>query len=185
MEKGWPLESIQRIRPSPSPRRSFERIGSSHAQTSDAKDTTEWPAHTHTLEERQRDWTIILYDTVIILLPILLLAKAIIAAVLGNSQGGGQDVDTTPIIVSYMVYVNDQLVTFFTIVFATIVATLVRRYALWKAQKGATIAQLEQLHSSISLPKTLSLVWSLRSWTVTSFCLIMLWFVSEYHLFLP
>jgi hypothetical protein len=63
----------------------------------------------------------------------------------------------------------------FTIIFGTIIATLVKRYALWKAQEGATIAKLEQYQASISLPGTLKTIVSLRSWTLTSVCLVLLW----------
>jgi len=101
-KKGWPLEPVVTIRSFPSSERSFERIDSSHGPTTDAKDTEEWPAETHTLEERQRDWTVVAYDTALVILPVLILAKAILAATLGNSQKGGQDLDTTPVLISYL-----------------------------------------------------------------------------------
>jgi hypothetical protein len=131
-----------------------------------------WPNETHALEERQRDWSVILYDSILLFLPLCLFAKIAIVVAYSNKQA---DFATKQTIV--LVQFNDQLVTLFTVIFGTIIATLVRRYALWKAQKGASVAELEQLHSSISLPRTLSLVWSLRSWTLTSVSLILVWLV--------
>jgi hypothetical protein len=129
-----------------------------------------WPNETHALEERQRDWSVILYDSILVFLPLCLFAKIMIVVAFSNKKA---DFATEATI--KLVRFNDQLVTLFTVIFGTIVATLVRRYALWKAQKGASVAELEQLHSSISLPKALSLVWSLRSWTLTSVSLILIW----------
>ena len=86
-----------------------------------------------------------MYDTVLILLPLALLAKAIYVALLGAGRGPSptQGLDFIPTTVKQLVKVNDQLVTLFGIVFTTVIATLVRRYALWKAQKGAIVAELE------------------------------------------
>jgi hypothetical protein len=136
-----------------------------------------WPQETHKLEEHQREWSVIIYDTVLILLPLALLAKAILVAVFGSANGVGPSdgLDLVPSTTKRLAEFNSQLVTLFTIIFTTIIATLVRRYALWKAQKGASVAELEQLHSSISLPKSLSLIWSLRSWTLTSVALVLMW----------
>jgi hypothetical protein len=119
----------------------------------------EWPTQTHKLEEDGKKWTVIAYDTILILLPLALLAKAVVVAVFGQFGDTGGQLDLVPVELVRLTEFNGQLVTLFTIIFATIIATLVRRYALWKAQKGASVAQLEQLHSSISLPKTLSLIW--------------------------
>lgn len=98
-----------------------------------------WPQRTHKLEEHQREWTVIIYDAVLILLPLGLLAKAILVAIFGDQGhlGPGIGLDLVPSTTKRLVEFNAQLVTLFTIIFTTIVATLVRRYALWKAQKGA------------------------------------------------
>jgi hypothetical protein len=53
--------------------------------------------------------------------------------------------------------------------------TAVRRWALYKAQQGAYLAELEQLHSSISLPSTIKMVWSLRSFGKLSAGLLFMW----------
>lgn len=58
--------------------------------------------------------------------------------------------------------------------------TLMRRLALWKAQRGAYLADLEQLQASISLPSTIKMVWSLRAFTFTSVALVVIW--SFYYL---
>lgn len=69
-----------------------------------------------------------------------------------------------------------QLTTLFTVVFVLIVTTVVRRLALYKAQEGATIAKLEQLQASISLPGTLRAAWSLRCFkSRTSVVLLLIW----------
>jgi hypothetical protein len=62
----------------------------------------------------------------------------------------------------------------------TTVATLVKRYALWKAQEGATIAELEQYQASISLPSTIKMIVLLRVFSFASFALVFIW--SWYYL---
>jgi hypothetical protein len=57
----------------------------------------------------------------------------------------------------------------------TTIATLVKRFALWKAQDGATIAQLEQLQASTSLPSTIKMVFLLRAINWMSLALIFIW----------
>lgn len=53
--------------------------------------------------------------------------------------------------------------------------TVTRRYALFKAQKGAYIADIEQLQASISLPSTIKMVFSLQRFTKVSVILVALW----------
>lgn len=53
--------------------------------------------------------------------------------------------------------------------------TVTRRYALYQAQKGAYITDLEQLQASISLPSTIKMVFSLRKFTKFSVTLVFLW----------
>lgn len=57
---------------------------------------------------------------------------------------------------------------------------MVRRYALYKAQIGASVTQLEQYQASISLPSTLKMVVLLRAWNWVSLLLIFIW--SWYYL---
>ena len=118
-----------------------------------------------------------LFDTVLLGLPILLIAK--IGLVIGawhvDREHHGTDIDLVSVLTTFLIELNGQLVTAFTIVFVTIVSTLVRRYALWKAQRGAYVSELEQLQGSISLPSTLKLIWSLRAFTTTSAALIGIW----------
>lgn len=59
-------------------------------------------------------------------------------------------------------------------------STLVRRLALYKAQEGATISDLEQLQASISLPSTIKMILSLRKFTKFSAALMAVW--SFYYL---
>jgi hypothetical protein len=62
----------------------------------------------------------------------------------------------------------------------TTIATLVKRFALWKAQEGATIAELEQYQASISLPSTIKMIVLLRVFSLASFALVFIW--SWYYL---
>lgn len=68
-----------------------------------------------------------------------------------------------------------QLGTAYTIIFMTTIATLFKRFALWKAQEGATVAELEQYQASISLPGTLKMIVLLRAFSWTSAGLLLLW----------
>lgn len=72
------------------------------------------------------------------------------------------------------------MITAFTIIFITIMSTTVRRYTLWKAQSGAYISDLEQLHASISLPSTIKMVFYLKKFTILSLGLVSIW--SFYYL---
>jgi hypothetical protein len=172
MEKSWPLVNAVSRDPFHS-----ERASALPPPTTEG--IKAWPQETHKLEEHHKEWSVIIYDTILILLPLGLLAKAILITIFGPLKSGGLDTVSTATI--HLVEFDSQLVTLFTIVFTTIIATLVRRYALWKAQKGASVAELEQLHSSISLPKSLSLIWSLRSWTLTSVALVLMWSWSVFY----
>jgi hypothetical protein len=57
----------------------------------------------------------------------------------------------------------------------TTMATFFKRFALWKAQEGATVAELEQYQASVSLPGTLKMVVLLRAFSWTSAGLVLLW----------
>jgi hypothetical protein len=63
-------------------------------------------------------------------------------------------------------------------IFLTIVSTFLRRYALWKAQKGAYVAKLEQLNASTSLPSALKTAFTLKEFGLTTLWLIVLWSFS-------
>jgi hypothetical protein len=63
-----------------------------------------------------------------------------------------------------------------TIIFVTTMATVLRRFTLWKATRGsATIAQLEQYQASISLPATLKMIVLLRAVNWGSLALVLIW----------
>lgn len=70
---------------------------------------------------------------------------------------------------------HGQMVTAFTIVFVAIMATTIRRYALYKAQNGAYVSDLEQLHASISLPDTVKMIFFLRKFSFITVALIVVW----------
>lgn len=115
------------------------------------------------LERYQQQWTTFAYDTILILLPLGLLAKAIVASIFGLRMNTDGNLDLLPTRVKVLVSLDDQLVTLFTIIFATIIGTLVRRVALWRAQRGASVGTLEQLHASTSLPKAITSIWYVTS----------------------
>ncbi|OAL23163.1 hypothetical protein AYO20_11031 [Fonsecaea nubica] len=123
-----------------------------------------------------------LYDGVLLAVPLILVAK--IGLVIGawklDRRHRGDEVDLVSGLTTFLIEFNGQMTTAFTIVFVTIISTLVRRYALWKAQTGARIADLEQLQGSISLPSTIKLIWSLRAFTTMSAALVAIW--SFYYL---
>ncbi|EHY53653.1 hypothetical protein HRR83_003866 [Exophiala dermatitidis] len=123
-----------------------------------------------------------IYDGVLLAVPLLLIAK--IGLVIGawrlDRSHRGNDIDLVSKLTTFLIEFNGQMTTAFTIVFVTVISTLVRRYALWKAQSGARVSELEQLQGSISLPSTIKLIWSLRAFTTTSVALVALW--SFYYL---
>ena len=51
----------------------------------------------------------------------------------------------------------------FPVIFATTVGGLLRRVSLWRIERGASIAQLEQLQGSVTLISALQSTWLLRS----------------------
>jgi hypothetical protein len=116
-------------------------------------------------------------DIILCLLPCTLIAKAglcVLAHEIDKTHVG-PSIDKASQLTLRLIEFNSQLTTIFTIIFIVIVATTVRRYALWKAEKGATLGQIEQLHSSISLTATLKAIWSLRRFTLTGLGLIFVW----------
>lgn len=118
-----------------------------------------------------------LFDVILCILPCALLVKAGLC-VLGShldADNKGPHVDRATQLTVRLIQFNGQLTTIFTIIFILIVSTTVRRFALWRAEKGATIGELEQLHASISLPATLKAIWSLRAFSFTSLGLIFVW----------
>jgi hypothetical protein len=54
-------------------------------------------------------------------------------------------------------------------------STMVRRWALYKAQEGAYLGELEQLQASISLPSTAKMIWSLHRYGFMSIGLLFVW----------
>ena len=137
-----------------------------------------WPQEPVPLvtDKKSSVWSTV-YDAVLLVLPLLLIAKTglVISAWHLDRNHTGIDIDLVSPLTTFLIKLNDQLVTAFTIVFVTIISTLVRRYALYKAQRGAYVAELEQLQGSISLPSTLKLIWSLRAFSTTSVALVAIW----------
>ena len=123
-----------------------------------------------------------LFDTALFVITLLLMVKIglVIAAWCIDRGNHGATIDSVSYLSLGLIEANSQMTTAFTIIFVTIMSTLVRRYALYKAQNGAYVSELEQLQGSISLPSTIKLIWSLRAFTTTSLALVGIW--SFYYL---
>lgn len=117
------------------------------------------------------------YDIGLILLPLSLIVKIalVIFAEHHDAENVGVWLEQASDLSRYLIAFNDQLVTLFTMIFMTVLSTFVKRYALWRAQQGACLPELEQFQGSISLPSTIKLVLLLRSWNVTSVVLLIVW----------
>lgn len=173
---------------SPREDKDFSKVGVRELPSSSSSDTFQrsptdqalkrWPQEPQPITnepvvERFLDF----FDVILCFLPCALLVKAGLC-VLASKQDAdhkGPYIDKASQLTVRLIQFNGQLTTIFTIIFILIVSTTVRRIALWRAEKGATIGELEQLHASISLPATLKAIWSLRAFTFTSLGLVFLW----------
>ncbi|KAE9962452.1 hypothetical protein BLS_000302 [Venturia inaequalis] len=95
----------------------------------------------------------------------------------GKSGQPGNEVSS---LTTYLVAFNRQLVTLFTILFITTIATLVKRSVLYKGQRGASITILEQYQGSTTLPSTIKITLRMRSWTAKS---VLLLFICIWYYF--
>ena len=174
-QKGTRISSIE-ISELPSP--AYQTSGPEHPPELPPRPVSTWPQEPVPLvPDKKSSAGSTVYDAVLLAFPLLLIAKIglVIAAWHIDRDHKGIDVDLVSTLTMFLIKLNDQLVTAFTIVFVTIISTLVRRYALYKAQRGAYVAELEQLQGSISLPSTLKLIWSLRAFSTTSVALVGIW----------
>ena len=142
-----------------------------------------WPSQPKSLLLTRKEkflWTV--FDGTLIALPVALIVKTGLCIYAHNKDAPyvGTSIDSASLLSQGLVQFNQQLVTLFTIVFVTIISTFVKRFALWKAQRGAYLSDLEQLQGSVSLPSTLKLIWSLRSFGLKSILLAAVW--SFYYL---
>ncbi|TKA77919.1 hypothetical protein B0A49_05466 [Cryomyces minteri] len=108
---------------------------------------------------------------------IVKIALCIVANHRGSQRKGailwGADLD---LLTKFLSQIDSQLPTAFTILFVTTMTTLLKRFALWRAQRGdASVATLEQYQASVSLPSTLKAALSLRAFTLRSLGLILVW----------
>lgn len=118
-----------------------------------------------------------IFDVILCTVPILLILKAALCiwASIIDADHKGASIDQTSQLTSKLVGFDNQLVTIFTIIFIIIISNTMRRLALYKAERGASLGHIEQLFASTSLAGTLKAVWSLRAFTMTSVGLIFLW----------
>lgn len=138
----------------------------------------DWHCEPSSLKDDQLDrWIFALWDVLLVAVPVALIVKIALCiyCYYHDQDHRGTTIDMTSGMTKVLIQINEQMVTLFTVIFAAIVATLVRRYALYKAERGAYIAELEQLQGSISVTGTLKMVWSLRAWTLTSVVLCIVW----------
>ncbi|KEF51049.1 uncharacterized protein A1O9_12899 [Exophiala aquamarina CBS 119918] len=145
--------------------------------------TPTWPQEPVPLvPDRKVSILMAIFDASLLLVPFVLFTKIglVIGAWYIDRGHRGSGVDLVSKLTLFLLEFNGQMVTAFTIIFVTIMSTLVRRYALWKAQEGAYVSELEQLQGSISLPSTFKLIISLRAFTLTSVALVSVW--SFYYL---
>ncbi|KAK5084761.1 hypothetical protein LTR05_005839 [Lithohypha guttulata] len=154
------------------------RPDSEHSQAAVVPTAAAWPTQPKPLVLSKWERNLWLaYDIFLVFMPVALIVKTglVILAWKLDSGNSGSYFDQASQLSWYLVSFNSQLVTLFTIIFVTIISTCVKRYALWKAQKGAYLSELEQLQGSVSLPSTLKLIWSLRSFSTMSACLVCIW----------
>ena len=119
------------------------------------------------------------FDSILCIIPVTLIAKAglcVFAAYHETEQGHvGARLDEASFISRQLIQANAQLTTLFTICFLVIASTLFKRLALWKSQRGATLAELELLQASVSPTSTLRVMFSLRMFKVTSLAMAGTW----------
>jgi hypothetical protein len=156
-----------------------------------SSDSKSWPLVPQELSTVDRAMD--LYDAFLCALPSLLISKGVLCIVAWRIDRGttGPDIDFVSYLSKFLCALNGQvrysrsrsmpkltglqLLTAFTILFVTIMTTMVRRWALYKAQQGAYLVELEQLQASISLPSTLKMIWSFRRFSKLSFGLVFVW----------
>lgn len=155
-------------------------------------DPEKWPSHLPQLnEEGSRSFRMGVYDAFLILMPIGLIIKTVLCCIQKSPSIGylpgflsrfNDQVCRPPESIrrSHTCLPFDQFVTVFTIVFVTIMATLMKRLVLYRAQRGESVAKLEQYQASTSFTSTFKVIWFLRAFTFTSLGLITVW--SFYYL---
>lgn len=142
-----------------------------------------WPREPVPLEPEKKVSVLLnLLDAVLIFLSSALIAKIglVIAAWKSDSYLVDGYTDMASKLTIFLIEFNGQMVTAFTIIFVTIISTLVKRCALYKAQMGAYVSDLEQLQGSVSMVSTFKIIWSLRAFSFTSLGLVVTW--SFYYL---
>lgn len=153
--------------------------GTRHYDRSNTEQSTlDWRCEPSSLEDNRLDRFIFaLWDVLLVAIPIALIIKIglCIYCYHRDEDHRGTTIDMTSGMTKVLIDINEQMVTLFTVIFAAIMATLVRRYALYKAERGAYLSELEQLQGSISVTGTLKMIWSLRAWKLTSVILCIVW----------
>jgi hypothetical protein len=156
----------------------------SDQKISTSKTHVEWPAEPHSLLPSKFSSILsLLYDMALCMAPIALLIKCalVVLASHWDAQNTGQVGSQATKLTRNLLHFNEQLVTLFTIIFVTTVACFVKRLALWKAERGASVSTLEQIQASVSMTGTLNAIYQLQAWRWSSLGLVVLWSVSVLH----
>lgn len=128
---------------------------------------------------KQIELMLTLYDVILVIIPILLIVKAITCVVAAkkdfDNKHYGLYIEYASALSQKLVLANAQLSTIFTILFLVIMGTFFKRLALWKAQRGAKLAEVELLQASISPTGTLRMIAALRMFTVMSLLVASVW----------
>lgn len=119
------------------------------------------------------------YDVVLCLIPVAMIFKAAYCVVGVNydlaHKNYGLYIEFASELTRTLVKVNKQMTTIFTIVFLVIAGTMFKRLALWRAQKGAKLSDLELYQASISPASTLRMIASLRIFSLKSLLVASVW----------
>lgn len=160
------------------PSANTSEVGLSEARGTHVQALHRWPQEPETIQNEPKiEVALTLLDVALMVLPVVLIVKTSLCIYSWHKDkyNTGTFIAEASDMSQYLIRFNGWLVTLFTILFVSIISTLLRRYALWKAERGATVAELEQYQASVSLPSTLKAIWSLRAFTITSIGLLFLW----------
>lgn len=139
-----------------------------------------WPVNPlPTNYTREIEFALDFYDVLLCLIPVAMIFKAVYCVV-GvkydlKFHHYGLYIEFASDVTKTLVKVNKQMTTIFTILFLVIMGTMFKRFALYKAQRGAKLSELELLQASTSPASTLRMIASLRIFTWKSFLIAFIW----------
>ena len=145
-----------------------------------AQDLKRWPQNPLPVHyTRSIELALDLYDVMLVAIPILMIIKAVLCVIAAKNDLAdkhfGLHIEYASDMTKKLVEVNKQMTTIFTIFFIVIIGTTFKRLALWKAQRGAKLSELEILQASVSPTSTLRMIASLRVFTFSSLFVAFIW----------